>query len=247
MAGSPRTVNGVSQDLTGLRAVAPRGSGPGLARWSARLYPGLFEVEMRARGSYKKSAASRQQVLDAAVRALAEKGYSRTSVSDIAAAAGMSKGAVHYHFESKDDLIVQVLDRCAVVMAERVQAAWDTPGAPAEKIAKALGEMRASRQENVPELRVLADLMAQGLHDPKLRTTLAAMFEANRRLVVKHLISSLEALGLEPKVPVQVLPRLLLGALDGLALHDFFDPPSPEDDAALQRALETIAMSLFET
>jgi len=42
-----------------------------------------------------------------------------------------------------------------------------------------------------------------------------------------------------------VIPRLVLGMLDGLALHDFFDPISDEDDAVMA-ALESIALSLFE-
>ncbi len=198
------------------------------------------------RGKYKKSEVSRQQVLDAAIAALAERGYAKTSVSDIAAAAGMSKGAVHYHFESKEHLIGEVLAHCAIVLRERVRAAWEAEGEPAEKIRRALREMRASRKRGAPELRVLADLMAQGLHDEKLRTALAALFAANRKEVLDHLAQSLDAFGLRPRIPLEVIPRLLLGALDGLALHDFFDPPGPEEDAALQQALELITFSLVE-
>ncbi len=199
------------------------------------------------RGRYKKSEASRQQVLDAAIHALAEGGYAKTSVSDIATRAGMSKGAVHYHFESKDELMAEVLERCAVVMRERVRAAWEAPGEPAEKIRRALREMRESRRQGAPELRVLADFMAQGLHDDKLKNDLAGMFEANRREVHDQLLGSLEQLGLRPRIPIEVVPRLLLGALDGLALHDFFDPPSAAEDDAIQQALEAIALSLFES
>lgn len=198
------------------------------------------------RGKYKKSEASRQQVLDAAIVALAERGYAHTSVSDIATAAGMSKGAVHYHFDSKEHLIGEVLAHCAILMRDRVRRAWEAEGAPAEKIRRALGEMRAARKRGAPELRVLADLMAQGLHDDKLRTALAALFAANRQEVLDHLSASLDAFGLRPRIPVEVIPRLLLGTLDGLALHDFFDPPSPEEDRALQQALEVIAFSLVE-
>lgn len=201
---------------------------------------------MRVRGSYKKSEASRQQVLEAAIQALSERGYARTSVSDIAAAAGMSKGAVHYHFESKDDLIEQVLQHCADLMRERVTAAWDAPGKPRERILRALAVMRTSRKDPGPELRVLAELMAQGLHEPKLQQTLRAMFEANRKQVAEGILESLPQLGIRTKIPARVIPRLLLGTLDGLALHDFFDPPSPGDDDEVMRALEGIVFSLFE-
>jgi AcrR family transcriptional regulator len=200
---------------------------------------------MRARGTYKKSQASRQQVLDAAISELAKRGYAHTSVSDIATAAGMSKGAVHYHFESKDDLIGQVLERCAQVMSERARDAWETPGEPAERIRRALFEMRTLRRDAGPELRVFADLMAQGIHDARLRRPIAAMLEASRRQVVEQFVDRLKELGLQPKIPAQTFARLLLGSLDGLALHDFFDPPSTEQDNDMQRALEGIAQALL--
>jgi AcrR family transcriptional regulator len=200
----------------------------------------------RARGSYKKSEISRRQVLEAAVRALSKRGYAKTSVSDIASAAGMSKGAVHYHFESKDDLIARVLEHCAAVTRERVRVAWDAPGGPPEKISAAIHEMRMMRRSSVPELRVLADLTAQGLHDERLRALLGRMFETNRKEIAEHLIQSLAAMGVKTKIPPQVVPRLLLGALDGLAMHDYFDPPGEEDDHSVEQALRTIGFSLFE-
>jgi AcrR family transcriptional regulator len=200
---------------------------------------------MRPRGSYKKSETSRQQVLDAAVRTLAANGFAKTSIGDIAKAAGMSKGAVHYHFESKHDLIAQVLEHCAQIMRERVRAAWAGPAEPTEKVRLALAEMRRMRREAIPELRVLADMMAQGLHDEAIRSQIARLFEANRNEVIEHLVASLRELGLEPVLPTRIVPRLLLGVIDGMALHDFFDPPSPDDEQETQRALEMIAISML--
>lgn len=200
----------------------------------------------RPRGSYKKSAVSRRQVLSAAVAALAARGYAKTSVSDIARAAKMSKGAVHYHFESKDDLIAKVLEHCALVSLQRLREAWDAPVEPHEKVRRAVREMRAIRTEGSPETRVLADLAAQALHDDRLRDLLSKMFETNRREVVSYLGRSLEDIGLKPRIPVHIIPRLLLGALDGLAMHDYFDPPDESDAEEIEQAIESIAFSLFE-
>jgi AcrR family transcriptional regulator len=200
----------------------------------------------RARGSYKKSEISRRQVLEAAVRALATRGYAKTSVSDIALEAGMSKGAVHYHFESKDDLIAKVLEHCAAATRVRVREAWEAPAEPAEKIRAVVHEMRSMRKSGQPELRVLADLAAQGLNDARLRALLGRIFETNRKEIVDYLVSSLNKLGVKSKVPMHIVPRLLVGALDGLAMHDYFDPPEPGDDVLIEEVLETIAFSLFE-
>ena len=185
-------------------------------------------------------------MLEAAVRALSKSGYANTSVSDIARAAGMSKGAVHYHFESKDDLIGKVLEHCARVTTERVRVAWDGPEHPAEKIRHVVAEMRNMRREGVPELRVLADLAAQGLHDTRLRSMLGRIFATNRRQMVDYLTASIANMGVKSKVPVHIVPRLLMGTLDGLAMHDYFDPPEPGDDLQLEQVLEKIGFFMFE-
>jgi AcrR family transcriptional regulator len=201
---------------------------------------------MSQRGAYKKSEASRKQVLDAALRELSERGYARTSVSDIAAAAGMSKGAVHYHFDSKDDLIEQVLARCFETMSEKLREAWEVPGTAEERVCRTLRSMRAMRRAGVVELRVLADLMAQGIHDQRLQRPIAAMLQLSRKQIVEHLIVSLKQLGLEPKVPADAMARLLLGTLDGLALHALFDPSTDAESEETERVLEGIVLSLFE-
>lgn len=53
--------------------------------------------------------ARRAQILDCAIEALAEVGYARTSVGEIARRAGISKGVVTYHFPDKADLLGQVV------------------------------------------------------------------------------------------------------------------------------------------
>lgn len=63
-----------------------------------------------------KEAEERQgEILDAAERLFAEKGFDCTSISDIQAAVGISRGTLYYHFKSKEEilnaLIVRTTDR----------------------------------------------------------------------------------------------------------------------------------------
>jgi AcrR family transcriptional regulator len=53
----------------------------------------------------------REQLLDAAARVFAEKGYSGTKIMDIVKAAGLSSGAVYGRFNSKDDLLIEAVVR----------------------------------------------------------------------------------------------------------------------------------------
>lgn len=53
----------------------------------------------------------RERILDAATELIAHYGYDKTTVSDIAREAGISKGAIYLHFESKDALFEDLLIR----------------------------------------------------------------------------------------------------------------------------------------
>lgn len=198
------------------------------------------------KSGYKKSETSRQQVLDAAIKVLAKRGFTNTSVSDIADAAGMSKGVVHYHFANKEDLIVRVLQQCYDTLSAAVRGAWSEPGTPAERIRKALQAMWLTRTSGSAEMTVVADMMAQGIHDPKIKKAITTRFHTSREELVQELVSSFEKLGLRPKLPAEVVARIVMASMDGLGLHEIFDPPKPEENAEIARALELFAFSLFE-
>lgn len=65
----------------------------------------------------------RERILDAAAQLFVERGYAETSLRDIAAATDMKAGSLYYHFASKDELFVSVLDRGIALMIEAFDAA----------------------------------------------------------------------------------------------------------------------------
>ncbi|MFO1032953.1 MAG: TetR family transcriptional regulator [Hyphomicrobiales bacterium] len=62
----------------------------------------------------------RQQLIDATMRVLARKGYSQTTLSDVAVEAGVSHGLVNFHFESKEKLLTATL----LFLSEEYRANW---------------------------------------------------------------------------------------------------------------------------
>jgi len=61
--------------------------------------------------SQTKQQAREQRILDATASLIIQYGYDKTSISDIAKTAGISKGAVYLHFDSKDDLLHRLILR----------------------------------------------------------------------------------------------------------------------------------------
>lgn len=63
------------------------------------------------RRTKEDALATRASLLDAAEHVFQEKGVSRTSLNDIAVAAGTSRGAIYWHFQDKADLFNAMLER----------------------------------------------------------------------------------------------------------------------------------------
>ncbi len=66
----------------------------------------------------EKSEKSRSVILDAALRLFSHRGYGATSVQDIAAEAGVSKGNVYHHFADKETIFRTLLDRYFQMMSQ---------------------------------------------------------------------------------------------------------------------------------
>ena len=193
---------------------------------------------------YKKSEISVAHIVEAALRVLARQGYAHSSLMDIANEVGMSKGAVHYHFPTKEALITQVLETACDAVAERTLKAW-TSDDPLTAMRSALHELWHVRAQLSDEVKVVADLLAQSLHDEKLREPLATYYKFASTQVEEHLRANAEALGLHCKIDHKFLPRIMHALLDGLMLQKIFDPESITDEQ-VTHALETIAAGLFE-
>jgi len=64
---------------------------------------------MRAIGDEERGDRRRTQILDAAARVLAERGYHRTTVRDIAREAGIADGTIYLYFSSKQELLLALI------------------------------------------------------------------------------------------------------------------------------------------
>jgi TetR/AcrR family transcriptional regulator, cholesterol catabolism regulator len=79
---------------------------------------------------------SRQEILRTAARLFQQRGYDATSMNDIAAALKLSKGGLYHHFQSKDEILFEIMNHAMQITEERVLK-------PARGIAKADERLRA--------------------------------------------------------------------------------------------------------
>ncbi|TYL54367.1 TetR/AcrR family transcriptional regulator [Agromyces mariniharenae] len=110
--------------------------------------------------------ARRDEIIAAALRCFAEKGYQRTSMADIIEESGLSAGAIYGHFAGKQELFAAVAGRVLDARAGELEAMRGSgdPPSPGRIIATLLDGMRRE-----PFSGVLLQLWAEAVIDPAIR------------------------------------------------------------------------------
>lgn len=94
----------------------------------------------------------RQAILDAALRCFAEKGYGSTTIDDIAAELGVSKGVVYLYFSGKEELYMQVMEERMQQSLTGMKKRFRAEDGAENKLRQVF---RAFREQSLPELKRL--------------------------------------------------------------------------------------------
>ena len=77
---------------------------------------------------------SRQEILRTAARLFQQRGYDATSMNDVAAALKLSKGGLYHHFQSKDEILFEIMNHAMDITQERVLAPVRTIPDPEDRL-----------------------------------------------------------------------------------------------------------------
>ena len=77
---------------------------------------------------------SRQEILRTAARLFQQRGYDATSMNDVAAALKLSKGGLYHHFQSKDEILFEIMNHAMEITEERVLAPVRAIADPEERL-----------------------------------------------------------------------------------------------------------------
>jgi AcrR family transcriptional regulator len=77
---------------------------------------------------------SRQEILRTAARLFQQRGYDATSMNDVAAALKLSKGGLYHHFQSKDEILFEIMNHAMEITEERVLNPVRSLADPAERL-----------------------------------------------------------------------------------------------------------------
>ena len=179
------------------------------------------------RRTKEEALATRSRILDAAERLFATRGVSRTSLHDIAGAAGVTRGAVYWHFAGKADLFQAMLDRVTLPLEALADGAGAKAQDPLHAVrARFLAPLEATA--NDARTRRVFDI---ALHKAEYTGELRALRSRRRRARGAWLADVERALRLAHDAgsigggsPVRTTALALLALVEGLIAHWVLEP-----------------------
>ena len=174
---------------------------------------------------------TREKLLDAAARVFAEKGYANASMDDVAAAAGMTKGALYWNFEGKEALFHALLDERVYAPLRGLVEFTRTADRDASTAANA-GAVMAALNAQPGLLRIGYEHWLSILGDAERRTEQADLWRTMRDALAESLHARAGQLGAPADrfdaSPAEVATAYIALA-HGLAIWRLIDPAIAED------------------
>jgi len=173
------------------------------------------------------------RILDSAGKCFARRGYSDTSIKEIATKIGITKSMVHYYFTSKMHLLHEVLNYINKQHMERVTKMMEISGEGAgDRTRQALKSLWKTVRDSRRFTRLSVEFWSVASRNPKLRAQLRKTHNASRELIAAGIEDALGDRVDDLPFSVDSLAALILAVLHGLAVQDYAEPKTVDVDEA---------------
>jgi AcrR family transcriptional regulator len=186
------------------------------------------------RTQQERSAAMRLRLLDAAVDCLYELGYSGTTTIEVAARAGVSRGAQLHHFPTKERLVTEAVRHVLTMRIEEFREAFANLPNSADKAGAAIDLLWEKLSGRV--FYAWLELVVAARTDPVLREAVAGIagqFLDQVQEAARETFSSSE----NSPLSLEITPAVAFAAMQGLALDRIV---SSAEDGRLEKVLEAL-------
>ena len=162
----------------------------------------------------QQSAKTREALLTTCLALFAERGFANTSIDEIARAAGVTKGAMYWHFDSKEHLFQAILERIRSRWQEVVHRPVSARRAPLDRLAQ-LFDSYAELFRESPDICLFLQQVLLDQHHPQFSSQVAKVFSATARFIAGILDEGKRAGVMRRDLETQPAAHMILGMLAG--------------------------------
>jgi AcrR family transcriptional regulator len=191
----------------------------------------MYTIRMTAVLTRKqRQQQTREELVAAAAKVFARRGYHPATVEEIAAEAGFSTGAVYSNFESKEKLFLALADREVGERVKEIRAVGDAVEGKGEPSVEAADQFRAFLERDPDWPLLFYEFWSLSVRDPGLQVELAKRRKTVRDALAGTLERVAKALGFELRFPAPVIATAIAASLNGLAFERAADPEALPDE-----------------
>src|SRR5437764_12485673 len=177
-------------------------------------------MQRQRRSRAERQAQTRRDLLDAAARVFVKRGFAGSSVEQISAEAGYTRGAFYSNFRSKNELFVELLHRLVYDRyTEMSQQALRGRPPTLRETGEILAEFQA-QPEGRWIWRLWFECLAQAGRDEELRELAATFWHGNRERIAKLIETAMP----HQKVRAKEIVTALIAVDIGRAVQLFVEP-----------------------
>jgi AcrR family transcriptional regulator len=191
------------------------------------------------------AADTRARILDAAVRRIAREGIDEVRIARIATDAGVSPALVHYHFDSREALLVEALEH-SYELAGSTRAASAADGPAADRLATMIDACLPFPGEQRDDWLLWVELWLRAARHPELAATASNLYARLHEWFEGVLVEGITLGEFPATTDAAGLTDRLLAAIDGFGLRALIgDTAVPVERARAEvRAIAAEALGL---
>jgi len=175
----------------------------------------------------EKQAETRARLLNAAEQVFLRRGFQGSSVEEIAAEAGFTRGAFYSNFKSKEELFVELLQtRVYERYAEMAGQAQEQSGAPRERLRWGIERMREMYEKDQGDwlFRLWLECLTAATRDDEFLKLAATFWSGNRAVLAQEVGETYKEIKRKPPLPVKQIATAMIALDVGLAVQHLVDP-----------------------
>jgi len=159
-----------------------------------------------------------EQIINAAIACFSRKGYHLTTMDDIVAESGLSKGSLYWHFKNKKDVLISAMKWYFDQLAGSLLPMIDGVPSVVQQLDMLFGVFNQVLASDEPILRVFIDFYAQSRHDIEFEQVLRDLMYPYIDVIGEHIQRGVDRGELKP-IDARQLAVAMMATYDGLFLY----------------------------
>ncbi|MFW6114032.1 MAG: TetR/AcrR family transcriptional regulator [Actinomycetota bacterium] len=189
------------------------------------------------------STPKARNIIQATYQTIVERGMCEMTTKMISERAGASKGLIHYYFDSKDMLIVEVIRAVLEDLLGTVGGVLEQYPDNRDRIDKGLSDFWEGFKADPGVLIAIYEAHINGRRSPKIRERMAEFYRGVERQLEDSVVAGMDMPGDISRKDVEAVVALLLWVIMGMTMQYIQDPENTDFDytlAMFKRVLKTL-------